>query len=299
MIIDIHSHCYKNPLPFVTPFASPEELIALYDKMGVDKAVLLPVVNSEIYFPQSVDEILEICKQYPDRFIPYCNIDPRAMTNAPNAPLYKVLEYYKNKGCKGIGEVMPNLEIMDPRVQNLFASAEMVDMPIVFDGSVVKSGDFGLYDDPGLPQLEQTLQRFPKCKIFGHGPVFWAEVFKLRTPAERGYIFTWNGDGDQVGKYGSDLVEEGVVPTLLRRYENLYLDLSDGSPLHILSRNKEFTKKFLNEFQDRLYFGTDLCNKYHNYTHVEFWKNLLKEGTVSQEVYDKLTHKNAIKLLNL
>jgi len=299
MFIDIHSHCYKNPLPFVTPFANPEELIALYDRMGVDKAVLLPVVNSEIYFPQSVDEILEICQQYPDRFIPYCNIDPRAMTNAPNAPLYKVLEYYKNKGCKGIGEVMPNMEIMDPKVQNLFACAEMVDMPIVFDGSVVKDGDFGLYDDPGLPQLEQTLQRFPKCKIFGHGPVFWAEVFKLRTPAERGYIFTWNGDGNQVGKLGSDCIEEGVVPTLLRRYENLYLDLSDGTPLKILSRNKEYTKKFLEEFQDRLYFGTDLCNKYYNYTHVEFWKNLLAEGTVSQEVYDKLTHKNAIKLLGL
>lgn len=46
MFIDIHSHCYKNPLPFVTPFANPEELIALYDEMGVDKAVLLPVVNS-------------------------------------------------------------------------------------------------------------------------------------------------------------------------------------------------------------------------------------------------------------
>ena len=148
-------------------------------------------------------------------------------------------------------------------------------------------------------KLEQTLQRFPKCKIFGHGPVFWAEVFKLRTPAERGYIFTFNGDGDQVGNYGSDLVEEGVVPTLLRRYENLHLDLSDGTPIQILSRNKEFTKKFLNEFQDRLYFGTDLCNKFVKYTHVEFWKGLLLDGTISQEVFDKLTHKNAIKLLNL
>lgn len=34
MIIDIHSHAYKN---FVTPFCSPEELIAKYDRMGTDK----------------------------------------------------------------------------------------------------------------------------------------------------------------------------------------------------------------------------------------------------------------------
>ena len=220
MIIDIHSHCYKNPVPFVTPFCNPEELIAFYDKEGIDKAVLLPVVNAEIYFPQSNDEILEICAAYPDRFIPYCNIDPRAMTNAPNAPLHRVLEYYKNKGCKGIGEVMPNMELMDPKVQNLFRAAEEVDLPIVFDGSDVKDGDFGLYDDPGLPQLEHTLQRFPKLKIFGHGPTFWAELFRLQTPGERGYVFTFDGE-NQVGKRGMEKTEEGVLPILLRRYENL------------------------------------------------------------------------------
>ena len=299
MIIDIHSHVYKNPLPFVTPFCDPEELIAKYDAMGIDKAVLLPVVNPEIYLPQAVDEILEIAAAYPDRFIPYCNLDPRAMTNAPNAPLYKILDYYKNKGCKGIGEVMPNMEIMDPKVQNLFAAAEMVEMPIVFDGSVVKDGDFGLYDDPGLPQLEMTLQRFPKLNIFGHGPVFWAELFKLETPGERGYIFTWNGDGDQVGRYGSKCTEEGVVPKLLRKYENLSCDLSDGTPLKAFSRDKEFTKKFLTEFQDRCYFGTDLCNKFVEYRHVTFFKNLLAEGTITQEIYDKITHKNALKLFNM
>ena len=112
MIIDIHSHCYKHPLPFVTPFYDPERLVKTYDKLGIDKAVLLPVVNPEIYFPQSVDEVLEICEEYPDRFIPYCNIDPRAMTNSERAPLYKALDYYKNKGCKGVGEVMPNMPLM-------------------------------------------------------------------------------------------------------------------------------------------------------------------------------------------
>jgi predicted TIM-barrel fold metal-dependent hydrolase len=260
MIIDIHSHCYKNPVPFVTPFCNPEELIKINKEMGIDKAVLLPVVNSEIYFPQSNDEILEICNAYPDKFIPYCNIDPRAMTNSPNAPLHKVLDYYKNKGCKGIGEVMPNLEITNLKVQNLFRAAEDVELPIVYDGSTVKDGDFGLYDDAGLPGLEQTLQRFPKLKIFGHGPCFWAELFRLQTPAERGYVFNFEGT-DQVGVRGTESREEGVLPVLLRRYENLHCDLSDGSPIQALSRNLEYTKKFFIEFQDRLYFGTDLCNK--------------------------------------
>ena len=299
MIIDIHSHVYKHPLPLVTRFYSPEELVKKYDELGIAKAVLLPVVNPEIYFPQSVDEVLEVCQAYPDRFIPYCNVDPRTMTNSPNAPLYKALEYYKNKGCKGVGEVMPNLPLMNPMVQNLFAAAEMVDLPIVFDGSDQLTGDFGLYDDPGLPQLEHTLQRYPKLKIFGHGPVFWAELGRLKTPGERGFIFTFNGDGNQVGRTPEGPIEEGVVPVLLRRYENLHCDLSDGTPIAALSRDMEFTAKFLKEFQDRLYFGTDLCNIAADVPHVRFFKGLLENKVISQEVYDKITYKNAAKLLNL
>ena len=30
MIIDIHAHCYKNPVPYVADFCNPEELIAFY-----------------------------------------------------------------------------------------------------------------------------------------------------------------------------------------------------------------------------------------------------------------------------
>ncbi len=300
MIIDIHSHAYKYPNEFGTRFLSPEELIEKYDAAGIDKAVLLPVVSPEIYLPQSVDEILEICRTYPDRFIPYCNVDPRALTNSPNAPLHKVLEYYKKKGCKGVGEVMPNMPLMHPMVQNLFAAAEAVELPIVFDGSDQQTGDFGLYDDPGLPQLEHTLQRFPKLKIFGHGPVFWAELGKLKTPGERAYIFNFKGD-DQVGRFPSDEdIEEGVVPILLRRYENLYCDLSDGTPIRALSRNREFTAKFLSEFQDRLYFGTDLCNIVIDVRkHVNFFRGLLEDGVIDREVYDKIMYKNAAKLLEI
>jgi len=41
MIIDIHSHVYKNPLPFITPFCDPEELIQKYNEMGIDKATAI------------------------------------------------------------------------------------------------------------------------------------------------------------------------------------------------------------------------------------------------------------------
>ena len=300
MIIDIHAHAYKYPNEFGTRFLSPEELIETYDKLGIDKAVLLPVVSPEIYLPQSNDEILEIARAYPDRFIPYCNVDPRALTNSPNAPLYKVLEYYKNKGCKGVGEVMPNLPLMHPMVQNLFAAAEMVELPLVFDGSDQLTGDFGIYDDPGLPQLEHTLQRFPKLKIFGHGPVFWAEFAKLSTPGERGVIFNFKGDS-QVFHFPTGKIEgEGAVPLLLRRYENLYCDLSDGTPIIQFKRDLEYTAKFFEEFQDRLFFGTDYCN-YHvdAMPYLSFFLEIRDKKIISQEVFDKVMYKNAVKLLGI
>jgi predicted TIM-barrel fold metal-dependent hydrolase len=287
MIIDIHAHCYKYPVPFVTDFCDPEELIAFYDKQGIDKGVLLPVVNSEIYFPQSNDEILEICSAYPDRFIPYCNIDPRAMTNSPCAPLHKVLEYYKNKGCKGIGEVMPNMELMDPKVQNLFRAAEEVDLPIVFDGSDVKDGDFGLYDDPGLPQLEHTLQRFPKLKIFGHSQCFWSEIGE-NTDENRNTYVTGN-------------VKEGRLPYLMRKYENLYCDMSAGSGSNAMMRDREYAAKFIGEFSDRMMYGCDICMAEQTFPFAfdEFLTSMRKSGEISEENYRKIVRENAIRELKL
>ena len=45
------------------------------------------------------------------------------MTNSPDAPLDQILAYYKAPGCKGLGEVMPNLPLMQPLVQNLLRHA--------------------------------------------------------------------------------------------------------------------------------------------------------------------------------
>ena len=297
MFIDIHAHAYWECPPMFS-FLTPEELIAEYDKLGIEKGVLLPVVNCEVYFPQTNEDILNMAEKYPDRFIPYCNVDPRAIANSPEAPLDKVLQYYKDRGCKGVGEIMPNMEVMDPMVQNLFRCAEKVGLPVVFDGSAQKTNDFGLYDDPGLPQLEASLQRYPKLKIFGHGPVFWSEIAKLETPGERAIGMMPNGH--QVGICNNNPIkEEGVVPKLFRRYDNLYGDLSDYTCYNALTRDAEYGPKFVEEFQDRLFYGTDLCCRGMEVplgdTLVE-WRD---KGKISETAFNKVARENAIKLLEL
>ncbi len=298
MFIDFHTHAYRKPVPFVTKFCTIEELLARYDTMGVSKCVILPIVSPEIYFPQANEDILDMRDAYPDRVIPFCNIDPRAMSDSPHAPLDRIFEYYKERGCKGIGEVMPNLEVQDPLVQNLFACAEKVGLPVIYDGSDVKSGDFGLYDDPGLPQLEHTLQRFPKLTLFGHGPVFWSEIGKLETTGSRSFVFT--RDGGQVGRLPKGkIVEEGVVPKLFRAYPNLMGDLSDFTAYNAFARDEEYGPKFMTEFQDRLFFGTDMCFPTMEVPLPEMMIRWNNEGRISDEVFYKIAEGNAKKLLEI
>jgi len=297
MFIDIHAHAYRKQPP-VFGFCTPEQVLERYDEAGIERGVLLPIVSPEIYLPQSNEDILDMAEQYPDRFIPFCNIDPRALTNSADAPLDRLLRHYRDQGCKGLGEVMPNMPVNHPMVQNLFKHAEAVGLPVTTDGSDQVSGDFGLYDDPGLPQLEHTLQRFPDLKILGHGPLFWSEIARLETPGERNFVF--GPKHGQVGRFPSGLIkEEGVVPKLMRLYPNLYGDLSDFTPANALKRDPTYGPKFVEEFQDRLLFGTDICGPTQAFPMIPILLEYRDSNKISEEVFNKVARENAVKLLDL
>lgn len=283
MFIDIHAHAWRYDLPIGTP-PSPQKIIEKYDQVGIEKGVLLPMVNAELYLPQSNEDILDFAEMYPGRFIPFCNIDPRALTNSETAPFGDVLRYYKDRGCKGIGEVMPFLPFRHPFVQNLFKHVQDVGFPLIFD----LAGDaYGLYDDCGMPQLEYCLRKFPKLKFFGHGPAFWAEIGQLETVGDR-FIYP-----------SYPVKNEGVVPKLLRRYENLYGDLSAGSGFNAIHRDLEYGVAFLNEFQDKLMFGTDICTPEMPTPMADLLIKLKDSSKISNAVFQKIARLNAIKILGL
>ncbi len=297
MFIDIHAHAYRISVPFVTQFPTAEQVLERYDAAGIERGCLLPVVNPEIYLPQANEDILEMVEKYPDRFIPFCNIDPRAMTNSCDAPLDRLLRYYKDKGCKGVGEIMPNLSIGDPLVQNLFKHAEAVGLPVTCDGSDRIGGDFGLYDEPGLTLFEHSLQRFPKLDFIGHGPTIWAEIAPLETPARRKTAFT--PDGEQVGWIPprTPITQEGVLQKLLRQYGNFYGELSDA--FIALDRDHDYGPKFLTEFQDRLFFGTDFCCVGMPFRTQELLLDWRAKGKISEEVFQKIARENVRKYFQL
>ena len=296
--IDIHAHAYRRPLPFVTQFHTPDELIACYDRYGIEMGALLPVVNSEIYLPQANEDILDMVQAHPDRFFPFCNVDPRALINRSDAPLDSVLKYYKNLGCRGVGEIMPNLPFEDELVQNLFRCAEKVGLPVTTDGSDRVGGDFGLCDAPGLPGLEHTLQRFPDLKFIAHGPIFWIELMP-DPPAARKAIFGTDGLQHGTIRKAKRIEEGGVAVELLRLFPNLYGELSDA--VGILKQDEDFAIRFLTEFQDKLFFGTDSCNSTceANYQGKLWFDALHESGRLPEAVWKKICRNNAIDFFRL
>lgn len=269
-------------------FATPEQLLKRYEQLGVSKAVLLPIVSPEcLYIHQSNEEIFTVFERWPNFFIPFCNIDPRAMTNSPDAPLNHLLSFYKEKGFKGVGEITANLPFNHFMVDNLFKHCEKLNMPVLFHVAASLGNDYGLYDEPDLPLLKRALRRYPNLIFIGHSPVFWAEIAPLNTIGSRS---TYPKDSFK---------EEGAVPKLMRKYPNLYGDLSARSGYNAICRNLEFGCEFMEEFKDKLLFGTDICAPDTPAPLANYLLNLKDQGKISGECFDKISHENAIRMLNL
>jgi uncharacterized protein len=292
MFIDVHAHAARKRFQWIddTPLiARVDELLPYYDKIGVEKACMLPLIGPEFYAGQTNEDILDMAAQYPDRIIPFCNIHPKAICNSVDAPLVKILKKYKDLGCRGVGEVICNMPFTDPFAQNLFKNVQEAGLPLTFHIAHRLDRCYGLYDDPGLPLLEETLRQYPDLKFFGHSQAFWAEIGQLETI------------GDRAGYPSYPIKEDGAVPKLMRKYPNLYGDLSAGSGCNALTRDHQYAIHFLNEFQDRLMFGLDICTPPGEDAPglVTFLNDLKLSGKLSADVFNKVARENAIRLLDL
>ena len=293
MLIDIHVHCAMKRHPKLTRpngsfYPTPEILIGMMDKAGIDKAVIMSTVNPEFrYTVVTPEETLAICALYPDRLIPFCNIDPRYLTIDAEADFGPLLEAYKELGCKGIGECIPNLPFDDPFCMNFFRRVETSGLPLTFHVGPTIGGCYGFYDEVGLPRLEKVLEAFPTLKFLAHSQPFWAE------------IGTNLLEGGKRIPYPKGRVQPGRVVQLMRKYPNLLGDLSAGSGFGAISRDPEFGYDFMEEFQDRLFFGTDIANVPQELPIVDYFATLKEERRISLAAHEKITWRNANRLLGL
>ncbi|MFA6111249.1 MAG: amidohydrolase family protein [Candidatus Latescibacterota bacterium] len=294
LVIDVHEHVIPRQ-GFLHPrmketICTAAELVAIMDREGIDRMVALPLSSPETYhFVQSVEEVFEACDQFPDRFIKFGNADPRLEVNATEPYDFKpILEYYRSLGARGVGEATANLAWDDPRYQNLLRATDELGLPFLFHLATHEFNTYGIVTEPGLGGLERALKQYPRIQFIGHSPGWWSEVGGNPSRADL--------DGYPKGK----VAPGGRVPELLRTYPNIWGDLSAGSGYNALARDPEWAYGFLEEFQDRLMMGLDICIPSNDRCELlGFLRRAHQEKRISPRAFAKIMGENACRLLEL
>ena len=148
---------------------------------------------------------------------------------------------------------------------------------------------YGIVDHPGLPLLEQALQRFPQTLFVGHSAAFWTEMSAdapKDTEARNAYP-------------QGPVISGGRVPELFEKYPNLYGDLSANSAGRAIMRDEEFGLAFLERYADRLFFATDMVNGDMVFPLGAWLVEMVRCGRLSRGAYEKIVRENARRIFGL
>ncbi|MGC9360227.1 MAG: amidohydrolase family protein, partial [Anaerolineae bacterium] len=126
--------------------------------------------------------------------------------------------------------------------------------------------------------FERAVASCPDTVFLGHGPGFWAHIS--------------NDDLYDKELYPKGpVVPGGDVERMLDTYPNFWCDLSAGSALGALSRDREHGRAFLLHYADRLLFARDCFDG----KLAAFLEELALPDNVLQAIY----HDNAERLVPL
>ena len=287
--IDIHAHSIITDFPdrAYLGMHSPEDLLEKYERYGIEKGFLLPLCATVARnFMITTEQSMDICEKYPGKFCFGIGLDPTMINNSTEADFSRLLEYYKSKGAKVVGELTTNMNFDDPMFMNMLSQCEKYDLPIIIHISPKVGYSYGVVDEVGLPRLENVLKTFPKLKVFGHSQAFWAHMGT-------------NVDEEIMKGYPTGKVEKGRLWELFTKYDNLYGDLSANSGYNALARDEENGIAFMNAFKDRLCFACDFCAISEERKLPQWLDEKYLNDEISEEVYLKICRENAVRIFKL
>lgn len=280
--IDIHLHLALENRVLMKDINVSEagEMIPHLKQLGIDKGILLSSGEKD----GGNDEVKTITMKYPETYSWMCNVDL-----ADEETIYERMEKYKREGAVGLGELTINQPIDNPFLQTVFASAEKLKLPVLFHMSPEENFNYGIVDSPGMPLLENVLREYPNLIIIGHSQPFWHEISGDADPSR-----------EKRNSWGSGPVKKGGrLPELLSKYPNLYGDMSANSGGSAVMRDEEFGLDFIEKFQDKLMFGSDMCNTEMEFPLGKWMDKKLDEGKISKEAYEKICRGNAEALFGI
>ena len=283
--IDLHLHLTPFQIPRLGKLnlASGKNMLPHLQELGIEKGVLMSSAEGGLPFGTNKAN-RKICQKFPDRYAWMCAVDPKG-----KEPVYDRLARFKSQGAIGVGELTCNRRLDDPFLQELFAAAEKLGLPVTIHMSPEVGYSYGVVDDPGLPLLETVLAKFPDLKILGHSQTFWIEM-SADAPKDKEGRNSW-GDGP--------VVPGGRVPELFEKYPNLYGDLSANSGSRAIMRDEEFGLAFLEKYADRLFFATDMVNADMVFPLGGWLDRMVAEGKLSRRAYELICFENARRVFGL
>jgi predicted TIM-barrel fold metal-dependent hydrolase len=286
MIIDAHNHADWHGHDL-------EKLLENMKKYNIDKTWLLtwevpideysPHYNGvtninpkDIGGPISFYRCLSYVERAPEKFVLGYAPDPRRADAIDS--LKAAVEIY---GVRVYGELKLRMMYDNPDAIRMYRFCGEKGLPVI--AHIDYELDRGVkYPRPnywyggGIEAFERAVKVCPETIFLGHAPGFWSHISN-------------DGKFDKEGYPKGKVVPGGKVIEMLRTYPNLYCDWSAGSGLNALSRDPEFAKEFILEFQDRILYARD----YFDNRHQEFLNSL----GLSKDVLDKVYFKNALKLV--
>jgi len=249
-VIDMHSHPYAESLEEV------DQWVRNMDAVGIEKTILLSHATGAEF-----DSLFQVYSKYPDRFELWCGFDYTGYDQPGYGPAAVAeLERCYKMGARGVGELGDKgkglfyskppawgMHLDDPRMDPLLEKCAELGLPINIhvadpiwmyekmdstNDGLMNAYEWRLDNQPGIVDhngmidiLERAVKRHPKT-------IFIACHF-----ANCSY----------------DLNKLGA---LLDKYPNLYADIAaryaETAPI------PKFTAAFIEKYQDRLLYGTDM-----------------------------------------
>lgn len=284
MIIDAHNHpdwCGYDLSKFLANMELHNIAVTwlltwecpLDEARPTDFSVLPPL--STTVGPIPIDLGVSYAQRAPGRFVLGYAPDPRR----PGAVdrLQAAVEIYGVRVC---GELKTRMTYDNPDALRMFRFCGEKKLPVIVHIDYAIESEHP-YPRPtwwyggGMDALERALAACPDTVFLGHGPGFWSHI----------------SDDDQCERVAyptGKVVRGGKIEVALRRYPNLYCDLSAGSGHGALSRDTEYAKDFVTEFQDRLLYARDCFDN----THQELLTSLGLPDAVLAKIYSG----NALRL---
>ena len=275
----IDTHVHVGLLWDAYPPMTADGMLRWMDAHGIDMAVPLPLESPESgsYYILTRD-MLALCREHPDRFIPFCSVDPRMSVADGKRSIRDIIAKYVDEGAKGFGELKAGLPIDHPKMQAIYAACDEFRLPLLFHCDHIRC-----VDDPQLSGLEAMLKAFPNVKFIGHAQGFWAGI---------------SGDitaQDMAGYPKRPVAPGGPIHRLFDACGNLYADLSAGSAHNALTRDWEFGQAFLEKRHTRLLFATDCLRPDQPIPQFE----MFEKADISGAAREAIAYRNAQRLFGL